>query len=118
MLCEQETKANTERADRLAIRVEIERTHWTATGARYRVTSSGGVLIESARDPEHEACRALLAKGITGTLVTFHPGGKVARMRLDIARGAGLTVTEGATQGPRTTRWKPFGSESEEGEPE
>ena len=69
-------------------RIEIERTHYTSTGARYRVTYLGETLIESARDPEFEACRALLAKGITGTLVTYSPGSSVPRMRVDIEKGA------------------------------
>jgi len=43
-------------------RIEIERPHYTLAGARYRVTYLGATLIESARDPEFEACRALLAK--------------------------------------------------------
>jgi hypothetical protein len=51
-------------------RIEIQQTHYTSTGARYRLTYLGATLIESARDPEYEACRALLARGITGTLVT------------------------------------------------
>ena len=45
------------------------------------MTHLGGALIESARDPEFEACRALLARGITGTLTTYGPGGSVPRIR-------------------------------------
>ena len=63
-------------------RIEIERPHYTLAGARYRVTYLGATLIESARDPEFEACRALLARGITGTLVTYSPGSSVPRMRV------------------------------------
>ncbi len=76
-------------------RIEITRTHLTATGARFRVTHNGATLIESSRDPEHDACRALLALGLSGTLETYFPGGTVARMRLDIEQGAKLTVSEG-----------------------
>ena len=71
-------------------RVDIQLTHYTSTGARYRVTYLGATLVESARDPEFEACRALLARGITGTLVTYSPGGSVPRMRVDIEKGAKL----------------------------
>ena len=88
-------------------RVDIEPTHYTSTGARYRVTYLGETLIESARDPEFEACRALLAKGITGTLVTYSPGSSVPRMRVDIEKGAKLTTIDNATEGPRIGRYRP-----------
>ena len=68
-------------------RIEIERMHYRSTGARYRVTYLGETLIESARDPEFEACRALLANGVTGTLVTYSPGSSVPRMKVDIEKG-------------------------------
>jgi hypothetical protein len=65
-----------EREDKnLEHRVEIELTHYTSSGARFRVTYLGKTLIESARDPEHEACRALLAQGIKGKLVPRQLGG-------------------------------------------
>ena len=68
-------------------RMDIEPTHYTSTGARYRVTYLGETLIQSARDPAFEACRALLAKGVKGTLVTYSPGSSVPRMRVDIEKG-------------------------------
>ena len=90
MLDEQTTAEALDRSEAETVhRVEIERTRWTSTGARYHVTWRGEVLIESARDPEHEACRASLANGITGTVETYFPDGIVARMRLDIEKGAG-----------------------------
>lgn len=88
-------------------RVELSLTHIAGTGARYRVTHLGAVLIESTRDPEFEACRALLAKGITGTMVTYSPGSPVPRMRLDIEKGAALMTIESATVGLRICRYKP-----------
>ena len=68
-------------------RMDIEPTHYTSTGARYRVTYLGETLIQSARDPAFEACRALLAKGVKGRLVTYSPGSSVPRMRVDIEKG-------------------------------
>ena len=65
------------------------------------MTYLGETLIESARDPEFEACRALLAKGIKGTLVTYSPGSSVPRMRVDIEKGAKLTTIDNAKEGPR-----------------
>jgi hypothetical protein len=88
-------------------RVDIELTHYASGGARYRVTYLGETLIASARDPEFEACRALLAKGIIGTLVTYGPGGTAARMRIDIEDGAKLTTIENANEGPRIGRYRP-----------
>ena len=95
-------------------RVEIQRTHYTSTGARFRVTYLGATLIESAGDPEFEACRALLARGITGTLVTYSPGGSVPRMRVDIEKGAKLTTVESAKDGPRFARYRPHPSSARE----
>jgi hypothetical protein len=95
-------------------RIEIERPHYTLAGARYRVTYLGATLIESARDPDFEACRALLARGITGTLVTYSPGGSVPRMRVDIEQGAKLTIVENAKDGPRTARYRPHPSSARE----
>jgi hypothetical protein len=94
-------------------RIEIEPTHYTSTGARYRVTYLGETLIESARDPEFQACRALLAKGVKGTLVTYSPGSSVPRMKVDIEKGAMLTVIESAREGPRFARYRPHPGSAE-----
>jgi hypothetical protein len=88
-------------------RIEIERTHYTSTGARYRVTYLAETLIESARDPAFEACRALLARGIVGALVTYSPGSSVPRVRVDIEQGAKLMTIDNANDGPRFGRYRP-----------
>ena len=82
-------------------RIDIQCTRYTATGARYRVTYLGKVLIESARDPEYEACRVLLTKGVRGTLAIFSRGSSVPRARVDIEEGAKLTTIDNASKGPR-----------------
>jgi hypothetical protein len=87
--------------------VEIEPTHYTSTVARYRVTYLGKPLIQSARDPEFDACRTLLTKGIRGMLVTCAPGSSVPRMRVDIEKGAKLSTIDNATDGPRIGRYRP-----------
>lgn len=74
----------------------------------YRVTHDGRTLIERSRDPEHDACRALLALGLKGRLETFHPGGTVARMRMDIAFAATRCATEGDRSSPAIRKWSPF----------
>ena len=65
-------------------------------------------FIESSRDPEHDACRALLALGITGTLETRHAGSAIVSMRKDIERSAGRTVIENERTGPKHARFQPF----------
>ena len=95
-------------ADASAVRIEIERTGWHHRGAWYRVWHDGKVLIERSRDPAFDACRALLARGVTGTMCTYFPGGTVARMRLDIVRAAEFCASETKTQGPRIARWRSY----------
>jgi hypothetical protein len=109
---------DTKRAPSREHRVEIERTHYTSTGARYRVTYLGETLIGSARDPTFEACRALLAKGIVGTLVTYSPGSSVPRLRVDIEKGAKLMTIDNAHDGPRFGHYRPHpdGGKGDEGE--
>jgi hypothetical protein len=43
------------------------------------------------------SCRALIAKGITGKLAMYSLGGSTPRLMVDIKRGAGLTIEEGAS---------------------
>ena len=88
-------------------RIDIMCTHYTATGARYRVAHLGDTLIESARDPTFEACRVLLARGIVGTLVTYSPRSSVPRLRVDIEKGATLMTIDNANDGPRFGRYRP-----------
>jgi hypothetical protein len=54
---------------------------------RYSVLFDGKLLVERSRDPECDAARALLAKGITGRLTLCD--GKTGRPRtiIDIKRG-------------------------------
>ena len=72
----------------------------------------GETLLESARDPAFEACRALLAKGIVGTLVTYSPGSSVPRLRVYIEKGSKLMAVDNANDGPRfgalpaSPRWR------------
>lgn len=87
--------------------------HYAGTRARFRVTYLGKTLFESARDPEFEACRALLARGVTGTLVTYSPGSSVPRMRIDIAKGAQLMTIDNAEDGPRIGRYRPHPKSSD-----
>lgn len=55
----------------------------------------GGVLISTARDPEHEAARLLLARGLTGFMTTRWAGSRINSMRFDIEKAAGLSTRDG-----------------------
>ena len=91
-------------------RVDITRIRIGQSGPRYRVDYAGRVLVDSSRTPALDACRALLARGVTGLLETYQGGSAFASMRIDIERGAKLTVSEGQKIAPRFTRWAPFNS--------
>lgn len=69
-------------------RIEIE----PIGRGKFCVRHEGEILLAGTHDPEHDACRALLAHGITGTLVTRWRGSRIDSMRMDIARGATWTV--------------------------
>lgn len=77
-----------------------------AGGGRFIVEFEGQTILTSARDPEHEACRELLGRGIRGRLESYI-GGKHS-MTFDIERAAGLSVSDGASSPLRITSWRPF----------
>ena len=83
-------------------------------GQRYRITHAERVLIESTREPLFDACRALLAQGITGRLEMWRPGKAHSDMSTDIERGAALTVAETAESGPDFRPWRPFEKDADE----
>ena len=59
----------------LAHRITIEPTEIRGErGQRYRVHYGDAVLIEDTWNPEFEACRALVARGITGRLDVWRAG--------------------------------------------
>ena len=88
-------------------RVELEPIGLTEQGQRYRVTYAGEVLVEGRRNPIFDACRALLARGITGRLKVWRRGKTSADMQLDIERGAGFAIRETATESLRIVPWHP-----------
>jgi hypothetical protein len=92
-------------------RIDIEPISLGQRGQLYRVRHAGAVLIQSSRNPEFEACRLLLAKGISGKVEVWHWGAVFPAMRLDIEKGARLTVEEGDRVGPRFARWYPRSEE-------
>jgi hypothetical protein len=79
--------------------------HWTAAGYRYSVIFRGKLLLQGSRDPECDAARALVAKGITGKLTMLN--GKTGKPRtiIDIEKAALLTAEEGR-DAPRFRRFR------------
>jgi hypothetical protein len=78
-------------------------------GQRYSVELDGVVIVEDAIDPEYTACRALVARGITGRLEVWRAGATYASMVIrDIEKGARLTVREDARRGPCVVPYRPL----------
>jgi len=102
-----EAEADREPPAMTAHRIYIEVVGLGERGHRYRVTYNGQTLIEACREPGLDACRALLALGITGRLEMWRPGKAWHDLQLDIEAGAKLTVLENEKEGPRFVRWRP-----------
>ena len=76
-------------------------------GQRYRVYFQDAVLIEVTWNPEFEACRALVARGVR--LDVWRAGKTHPHMIIpDIEEAARWTVVENAREGPVIKRWEPF----------
>ena len=68
----------------------------------------GELLIERSRDPEHDAARALLAKGISGKLTLLDGKTGSPRTIINIEKAAKVTVEDNRTTGPRYRNWASF----------
>ena len=95
-------------------------------GQRYRVHFQDAVLVEETWNPEFEACRALVARGVTGRLEVWRSGAEKGPIGLfngealpispaypglivpDIEEGARWTVVENDKEGPVIKPWEPF----------
>ena len=77
--------------------------HWIGgrTGYVYSVICEGQLLVERSRDPECDAARALVAKGITGELTLLDGKTGSPRTIINIEKAAQRTCTEGP-HGPRS----------------
>ena len=94
----------------MAHRITIEPTEIRGErGQRYRVHYGDAVLIEDTWNPEFEACRALVARGITGRLETWRAGKTHPDMIVpNVDEGARCTVVENDKVGPVIRPWQPF----------
>lgn len=94
--------------------VTFQRTGFTPTGERYMASLGDDVLCRSVREPIFAACRALVARGLTGRAEFRRPGDAAAAMIVpDIVAAAGRTVRETATAGPFLTRYRPFSKDDD-----
>lgn len=71
------------------------RLHPVGRHGLYNVLFDDKLLVERSREPEFDAARALLAQGITGTLILCDGKTGIPRTIIDIERAAKLTVKEG-----------------------
>lgn len=76
------------------------------TGGRWWRVSGGSVVIERARDPEHEIARELLALDVTGRMQTYVGGNR--SMNLSIESAAKQSISDGASTRLRLVTWRPF----------
>jgi hypothetical protein len=79
-----------------------------------RLAATDELVVTMARDPEHDACRALKERGFTGTLETWRHGSATAAMRMGIEWGAARMTSETAAHGPETTKYIPLSDEARE----
>ena len=78
-------------------------------GQYYRVYFQDSVLLEDTWNPEFEACRALVARGVTGRLEVWRAGATYPGLVFpDIEVGARWTVVENDKDGPIIKRWVPY----------
>ena len=82
-------------------------------GYRYSVICRGELIVEHSRDPECDAARALLARGITGHLTMLDGKTGIPRTIINIEKAAQCTCTEGP-HGPRFKTLPNAGSSPEE----
>ena len=80
-----------------------------ASGMWYWVEYDGLPLIARTKSPEHDACRALVAKGHTEKMETWDGKRPYPLLIIqDIEKAALLTVAENASHGPRVVPFRPY----------
>src|SRR5689334_8456489 len=79
-------------------------------GYLYDATFDGQTIVSRSHDPEYDAARALLARGLTGHFETIDGKTGQRRMRFDVAKAARLCVVEEDGRRLRIRKWAPCGS--------
>jgi hypothetical protein len=71
------------------------------------------LIVRDAWEPVFECARALLAKGITGSVTFLDRNTLKARLTIkNIEKAAKLTVRENHCEGPRLGKWQPYPHET------
>lgn len=73
---------------------------------QFDVWHAGRKLLSGSIDPEFDACRELLASGITGRLTTYWEGKSYPCMRLDIEKAAGYMTDTDKSGAPVFRRYR------------
>ena len=76
-------------------------------GYLYSVIYDGELIVDRSRDPECDAARALLTRGITGKLTFLDGKTGVPRTIINIERAAKLAISEDQRR-LRLVKWKPM----------
>lgn len=99
--------ASAEKPDAICV-LRSEHRHGGRRGEdqQWTVIYEGCPIVSGARDPEHTACRALRAMGVTGSVLFVHEATGTPGLRLKINTGAALTTVEG-DRGLRTQKYVP-----------
>jgi hypothetical protein len=90
------------------IEIEISATGYTTRGPRWQATLDGEIIVASSADPEHDAARALLDRGITGTMAVRHKGAGFTASAWDIEAAAGRRAFDSQFGPSATRKWVPF----------
>jgi hypothetical protein len=83
------------------------------TAERWKAEYNQEVIVEGSRTPALDACRVLLGRGLVGTLEMWHANGCYPALRVDIEKGAGLTVEDG-DRGVAFRRYREFSVKPDE----
>lgn len=77
-------------------------------GSRYDVELDGALIVTGSLDPEYDAARAMLERGLSGPFRTITPAGQT-RMRFpSIEMAARLTMQESDRGRLRAVPYKPY----------
>ena len=80
---------------------------WRGSSYRYDVTLGGMTIVTDSSDPEHDAARALLARGLTGKATMVDGNTGKARMRINIEQAAQWRCSEEDKGGLRLRKLRP-----------
>jgi len=86
----------------------ITKLHADRDGRVWHVEFDGEIVVVGSRDPECDLARALLARGITGTVTILDGNTGKPRTFVNIEKAARLTVREDRADGPRFVKWRPM----------